>query len=95
MFDLLTDTARLAAAGSVFETLTWVPVAQELPSVDTTVLVTIVASDGEPVWLAYYVDDEEHPGFIDASTGARIGYEVSHWADMPAGAASTSSETTR
>lgn len=93
MCDLLTDTARLAASGSVFETLTWVPVAQQLPEVDTTVLVTIVCSDGEPVWLAYYDDDEERAGFIDASTGRRIGFEVSHWADMPAGAASTSTET--
>lgn len=60
------------------ETLTWHPVAQELPDADLTVLVNTRGCE-EPVWL----------GFLDGETwrdtdGAEI--DVTHWADMPKGA---------
>lgn len=64
-----------------FETITWIPVAQELPDHAMTCLVA-VNGEAEPTWLGFLNDEN---AWCDVSTGAPFASPVTHWADLPAG----------
>jgi hypothetical protein len=80
MCDLLTDSARLASEGAAFETITWLPAAEDLPDEDMTVLVRLAGSN-EPTWMGFVLDGI----WRDACNGDTFAGTVTHWADMPEG----------
>lgn len=61
------------------EVIKWIPVADQLPDDEITVLVFHPSMD-EPVWLAYY---EDHNWF--SPDGYWLEGAVTHWAEIPAG----------
>jgi hypothetical protein len=80
MCDLMTDTARLAAEGVTFETVSWVAAAEQLPDEDTTVMVALKGCN-EPTWMGFVLDGV----WRDACNGDEFAGTVTHWADMPEG----------
>lgn len=67
------------------ETITWLPVAQQLPDAETNVLLT-VAGD-EPGTCEGFLDGEEGGALVWRDvTAAQIAGPVTHWAAMPKGA---------
>lgn len=62
------------------EVITFQSVDEGLPDDDTTVLLSLDDSHGEPVWLGWHADGQ----WFDAATAGPI-EGVTGWADMPAG----------
>lgn len=62
------------------ESLFWVPVSDELPDDEITVLVNHPTLN-EPVWLGYY----EQGHWYTPNGEALPDGSVTHWADMPSG----------
>lgn len=62
-----------------FENIAWIPVADELPDSDSTVLL-FNAEASEPVWPGYYDDGVEGWFYV---TSAKA--EPTHWANFPEG----------
>ncbi|WP_119157459.1 hypothetical protein [Caldimonas tepidiphila] len=61
------------------ETITWHPVAEQMPDGDTTVLMALEGDD-EPTWPGFYAGG----GWYYVS-GGRVAGHVTDWADMPGG----------
>ncbi len=62
------------------ETINWIPVDQQLPDDETTVM-TCHQTLNEPVWLGYFLQENWY-----STTGDYLGKNaVTHWAEMPAG----------
>ena len=59
-------------------TTTWIPVADQLPDDDSSVLIALNGESGEPVWIGYHDADGWH-----SSEGMPVA--VTHWQDIPAG----------
>lgn len=70
------------------ESITWIPVADELPDSDQTVLLNMPGDD-EPVWLGWWSGEEWY--FVDATLAddCEGTPRVTAWAHMPAGLATT------
>ena len=66
--------------GRIVTTITWVPVTDEFPDADMTVLASISGGD-EPVWPVF-TDGKD---WYDACSGGLIEGTVTHWAEFPAG----------
>lgn len=61
------------------EALTWIPIADQLPDADLTVLIALDEEHDEPTWFAFYEGDR----WLDISGLPLRG--VTHWAEMPKG----------
>lgn len=69
------------------ETITWIPVTDQLPPRGTHVLVHAPASD-DPIWLGFHNGEEWHAvvGDLYGAPGNAEGRPVvTHWAALPKG----------
>ena len=65
------------------ETIEWIAVRHKLPDDDETVLIHQPGAR-EPIWLGWYVGEEDGWNYADASS-VLADYPVTHWAIMPKG----------
>lgn len=63
----------------IFENIVWIPVAEEVPDVDLTVLL-FDAKASEPVWIGYHDDNLEDWFYANG-----VKAKPTHWANFPEG----------
>lgn len=64
-----------------FENIVWIPVVEEVPDSDTTVLL-FDAKASEPVWPGYYDDGVEDWFYVSSGS---VKAAPTHWANFPEG----------
>lgn len=72
---------RFVETAPAFESLTWLPVAEDMPDDEMTVLIALHPDANEPVLFGYHTGGD----WVECATGGVIRHKVTHWCDMPAG----------